>query len=227
MNTVVERKQKISKAAVIFLIVMSVLSFANFIRIEIGGNLLKLAGLVVIIGVVAFFVTRGKNDSKYEGLNIKKTFSQMKSKKVIIFALIPVVLDVTQICIEKAFFPEILEHTVARIPFEINPAMIVPIVLELLLVPLGEEIALRAFYQKQMGKLTGLVPALIIASFVFAIGHFSYGNPAIVAVDLAGVFIDSIFFGLVFKETDNAWCSWISHSLADIVAVVVMMIIKI
>ncbi len=221
----VGKKQKISKAAAIFLIVMTVLSFANLIRIEIDGSLLKLAGLTVIIGVVAFFVTRGTNDSKDEGLNIKTTLSQMKSKKVITLALIPIVLDVMSIFIEKAFFPEILEHTVARIPFEIDPAKVVPIILELLFVPLGEEIALRAFYQKQMDKLTGFVPALIISSFIFAMGHFSYGDPAIVAVDLAGVFIDSLFFGLVFKETDNAWCSWISHSLGDIVAVAVMMII--
>lgn len=221
----IEKKQKISKAVAIFLIVMTVLSFANLIRIEIDGSLLKLAGLVVIIGVVAFFVTRGTNDSKDEGLDIKTVLSKMKSKKVIILALIPIVIDVMQIVIEKAFFPEILEHTVARIPFEIDPAKVIPIILQLLLLPLGEEIALRAFYQKQMNKLTGFAPALIIASFIFAIGHFSYGNPAIVVVDLAGVFIDSIFYGLVFKETDNAWCSWISHSLADIAAVIVVMII--
>lgn len=220
-----QKKTKISKAAAIFLIVMTVLSFANFIRIEIDGSLLKLAGLVVIIGVVAFFVTRGTNDSKDEGLDIKTVLSKMKSKKVIILALIPIVIDVMQIVIEKAFFPENLEHTVARIPFEIDPAKVIPIILQLLLLPLGEEIALRAFYQKQMNKLTGFAPALIIASFIFAIGHFSYGNPAIVAVDLAGVFIDSIFYGLVFKETDNAWCSWISHSLADIAVVIVVMII--
>lgn len=221
----IQKKTKISKAAAIFLIVMTVLSFANFIRIEIDGSLLKLAGLVVIIGVVAFFVTRGTNDSKDEGLDIKTFFSKMKSKKVIILALIPIVIDVMQIVIEKAFFPEILEHTVARIPFEIDPAKVIPIILQLLLLPLGEEIALRAFYQKQMNKLTGFAPALIMASFIFAIGHFSYGNPAIVVVDLAGVFIDSIFYGLVFKETDNAWCSWISHSLADIAAVILVMII--
>ena len=220
-----QKKQKISKAVAIFLSVMTVLSFANLIRIEIDGSLLKLAGLVVIIGVVAFFVTRGTNDSKDEGLDIKTVLSKMKSKKVIILALIPIVIDVMQIVIEKAFFPEILEHTVARIPFEIDPAKVIPIILQLLLLPLGEEIALRAFYQKQMNKLTGFAPALIIASFIFAIGHFSYGNPAIVTVDLAGIFIDSIFFGLVFKETDNAWCSWISHSLADIAAVIVVMII--
>ncbi|MBP3234834.1 MAG: CPBP family intramembrane metalloprotease [Eubacterium sp.] len=221
----VQKKQKISKVAAIFLIAMTVMSFANFIRIEIDGSLLKLAGFVVIIGVVAFFVTRGTNASKDEGLNIKTTLSQMKSKKVIILALIPIVIDVTEIFIEKAFFPEILEHTMERIPFEIDPAKVIPIILQLLILPLGEEIALRAFYQKQMDKMTGFLPALIIASFIFAMGHFSYGNPALVAVDLAGVFIDSIFFGLVFKETDNAWCSWISHSLADIAAVIVMMII--
>lgn len=222
---ITQKQTKISKAAAIFLIVMTVLSFANFIRIEIDGSLLKLAGLVVIIGVVAFFVTRGTNDSKNEGLDIKTVLSKMKSKKVIILALIPIVIDVMQIVIEKAFFPETLEHTVARIPFEIDPAKVIPIILQLLLLPLGEEIALRAFYQKQMDKLTGFIPALIISSFIFAIGHFSYGNPAIVTVDLAGIFIDSIFFGLVFKETDNAWCSWISHSLADIAAVIVVMII--
>lgn len=220
-----QKQTKISKAAAIFLIVMTVLSFANLIRIEIDGSLLKLAGLVVIIGVVAFFVTRGTNDSKDEGLDIKTVLSKMKSKKIIILALIPIVIDVMQIVIEKAFFPEILEHMVARIPFEIDPAKVIPIILQLLLLPLGEEIALRAFYQKQMNKLTGFAPALIIASFIFAIGHFSYGNPAIVTVDLAGIFIDSIFYGLVFKETDNAWCSWISHSLADIAAVIVVMII--
>ena len=170
-------------------------------------------------------MTRGTNDSKDEGLDIKTVLSKMKSKKVIILALIPIVIDVMQIVIEKAFFPEILEHTVARIPFEIDPAKVIPIILQLLLLPLGKEIALRAFYQKQMNKLTGFAPALIIASFIFAIGHFSYGNPAIVVVDLAGVFIDSIFYGLVFKETDNAWCSWISHSLADIAAIIVVMII--
>ena len=218
-----EKKQKINKTVAVFLIVMTVLSFTNLIRIEIGGSLLKIAGFVVVIGVVAFFVTRGTNDSKYEGLNIKTALSQMKSKKVIILILIPVIFDVLTIFIDRAFFPEVTEHMLARLPFEIDASRMVLILIELLVVPLGEEIALRAFYQKQLTKLTGFVPALIIASFIFAMGHFSYDSPVVVILDLAGVFIDSIIFGLIFKETDNAWCSWISHSLADIVAVIVIM----
>lgn len=127
--------------------------------------------------------------------------------------------------VEKAFFPDVLAHSLARLPFEMDPSKIIPIIIELLILPLGEEIALRGFYQKQAAKLIGFVPALVIASLIFAVGHFSYGSPVVVIMDLAGVFIDSLIFGIIFKETDNAWCSWISHSLADIVAVIVMMMI--
>ena len=218
-----EKTQKVNKMAAVFLILMTVLSFANLIKIETEDGLLKLAGLVVVIGVVAFFVTRKTNDSKDEGLNIKTCPSQLKNKKVIILMLIPVILDILTIYIDKAFFPEVTEHMLARLPFEIDPSKIIPILIELLFVPLGEEIALRAFYQKQSAKRIGFVPALLITSFIFAMGHFSYDNPVVVVLDLAGVFIDSIFFGLIFKETDNAWCSWISHSLADIAAVIVIM----
>ena len=71
-------KHKPSKGVMVFLIVMTVLSFANLIRIEIKGDLLKLAGLTVIIGIVAFFVTRSTNGSKEEGLNIKTFFGAVK-----------------------------------------------------------------------------------------------------------------------------------------------------
>ena len=218
-----EQKQKINNLTVVFLVVMTVLSFANFIRIEIDGSLLKLSGLVVIIGVAAFFAARKANSSKDEGLNIRTCLSQLKNKKVLILVLAPIILDVLTIFIDKTFFPEVTEHMLARLPFEVDPSKICLILTELLVLPLGEEIALRAFYQKQMDRLTGFVPALIISSFIFAIGHFSYGSPAVVIPDLAGVFIDSLFFGMIFKKTDNAWCSWISHSLADIAAVITIM----
>lgn len=48
-------KKKLNTVVLVFLIVMTLVSFANLIRIEFDGSLLKLAGLVVIIGVVAFF----------------------------------------------------------------------------------------------------------------------------------------------------------------------------
>lgn len=218
-------KHKVNKGVAIFLIAMTVLSFANLIKIEIDGELLKLAGLTVIIGIVAFFVTRRTNGSKYEGLNIKTFLRQFKNKKVILLMLAPIVFDVATSIAYKSLAPQYFDFLKARLPFDLDSIPIQALLIELLVVPLGEEIALRAFYQKQITKITGFLPALIISSVVFAMGHFSYGAPLIVILDLAGIFIDSLFYGMVFKETDNAWCSWVSHSSADIVALVMIMFI--
>ena len=83
---------------------------------------------------------------------------------------------------------------------------------------LGEEIAMRGFFQRQTAKHIGTVPAIILTSVLFAMGHFTFADPIIEILDLASIFIDSIFFGLAFKETDNAWFSWTSHFLANVLA---------
>ena len=66
------------------------------------------------------------------------------------------------------------------------------------------------------------IPSVILTSSLFALGHFSAGSFIVVAYDLLFVFIDSSLFGLIFKETDNAWCSWIPHFLADILGVLLI-----
>ena len=89
---------------------------------------------------------------------------------------------------------------------------------------LGEEIAFRGFFQKQTTKKMHYIFSIILTSILFALGHYSSGNLGIVAYDLLFVFIDSALYGLVFKETDNAWCSWIPHFLADILGVILLML---
>ncbi|MCR4896723.1 MAG: CPBP family intramembrane metalloprotease [Lachnospiraceae bacterium] len=207
------------KSVLPFLLLMTILSFSNLFRIRIGGDLLKLAGLAVILGVIAFFVTRKTNDSKEEGLDFKTFPGQLKNKKAVLLLVAPILVDALTFVIFRAFLPEYFDFLMARLPFAVNASMIPMILVELLVLPLGEEIAMRAFYQKQLAKTVGARPALILTSMVFAVAHFSFGSPLIVFVDLAGVFVNAIFYGLLFQETDNAWCSWVSHSAADIVAI--------
>ena len=92
-------------------------------------------------------------------------------------------------------------------------------ILTMAVLTLGEEIAWRGFFQKQTAKKIHYMLSIIITSILFALGHYSEGSFIIVAYDLLFVFIDSSLFGLVFKETDNAWCSWIPHFLADVLAI--------
>ena len=214
--------KKTNKIVIVFLIVMFLLSFTNLLNIKIDGEVLKLSGLSVIIGVVAYFVTRKTNNNKNEGLNIKTIFKDFKDHpKAIIYAILPFVTCVLSTVIANKFLPEFNEHVNNRVSFAISDDLIKTILMMAVLT-LGEEIAWRGFFQKQTSKKMHYILSIIITSLLFAIGHYSAGAFAVVAYDLLFVFIDSSIFGLIFKETDNAWCSWIPHFLADILGVLLI-----
>ena len=214
--------KKSSKSVIVFLIVMILLSFTNLLNIKIDGEILNLSGLSVIVGVVAYFVTRKTNKTKYEGFNIKTVFKDFKNHpKAIVFAILPFITCILSTVIANKFLPEFNEHVNNRASFAISGDLIKTILIMAVLT-LGEEIAWRGFFQKQTTKIIKFIPSIILTSLLFALGHFSAGSFAIVAYDLLFVFIDSSLFGLIFKETDNAWCSWIPHFLADILGVLLL-----
>ncbi|MBQ3297167.1 MAG: CPBP family intramembrane metalloprotease [Bacilli bacterium] len=214
--------KKTNKTVIVFLIVMFLLSFTNLLNIKIDGEVLKLSGISVIVGVVAYFVTRKTNKNKDEGLNIKTIFKDFKDHpKAIIYAILPFVTCILSTVIANKFLPEFNEHVNNRASFAISEDLMKTILM-IAVLTLGEEIAWRGFFQKQIDKKMHYILSIIITSLLFAIGHYSAGTFAVVAYDLLFVFIDSSIFGLIFKETDNAWCSWIPHFLADILGILLI-----
>ncbi len=213
--------EKLNKSVIILLIVMLILSLTNFLYIKVNGEVLKLAGISVIVGIIAYFTTRKTNEVITSGLDIKKCWSSFKDVKVILLSITPALLQIVCVMVAKIFLPEYIEHLSNRTNF-INSSEIIKTILILAVAALGEEIAWRAFFQKQTTKIIKFIPSLVITSVLFSLGHFNFNNPLIVIYDLIFVFIDSIFYGLVFKKTDNAWCSWISHFVANIIAVIVI-----
>ena len=209
--------KKINVSAIVFLVLMAIFSFSSLAKIDIDGQAVQLAGVTIIFGIVGFFVNNKKTDGKMEGLRIKEFPGRLKSKKVMILVLIPIVLDIVTFMIEKCVFPEVLQHIKDRTDF-VNTSQILVALIELAIAALGEEIAWRAFFQRQSANAISFIPALLITSILFAICHFNADTPVVVAIDLGEIFINSIFYGLIFKETDNAWCSWLSHFLANVVA---------
>ncbi len=213
--------KKINRVKNLLLIVIILLSFTNLLNIKIGNEVLKLAGISVIVGIVAYFITRKLNKTKDEGLNIKTIFKDFKNHpKAIVLAILPFLSVILCTIIANKFLPEFNEHLNNRTNFATSPDFMKTI-LTMAVLTLGEEIAFRAFFQKQTTKMIKFIPSIILTSLLFAIGHYSVGSFKIVAYDLLFVFIDSILFGLVFKETDNAWCSWIPHFLADVLGLLI------
>lgn len=210
--------KKLNKTIFILIIIMIVLSFTNILNLKVNGEILKLAGLSVIVGIIAFFTTRKTNNEKNEGLDIKSFVNTLKNKKVIILVLMPMIMNIICFLIAKSFLPEYIEHLNSRTSF-LSASELPKLILELAVFALGEEIAWRAFFQKQTSKIMPFLPSLIITSILFSFGHFNFGSTAVVLYDLLFIFINSIFYGLIFKETDNAWCSGLSHFLANLLGI--------
>lgn len=214
--------KKTSKLVMIPLILMTLFSVMSLIKIEVGGERLNIASLTIIIGIVAFFVTGKTNDDKDEGLNFKTILSLLKNKGTIILIFMPILMNFICKVIAKLFVPEFIEHLKERtgfLAFNMMPVLIV----ELIIAALGEEIAWRAFFQKQTSKIVPFLPSLIISSALFSICHFNQGNAIVVIYDLVFIFINAIIYGIIFKKTDNAFISTIAHFLANLFGVVSIM----
>ena len=214
--------KKINISAIVFLIMMILFSFSSITNINIDGQTVKLAGLTIVFGILGFFINNKKTDGKMEGLRIKEFIGTIKNIKVLILILIPIVLDIETFMIEKSVFPDVLQHIRNRTDF-VNTSQIVVTFIELAIAALGEEIAWRAFFQKQLSNVISFIPSIIITSLLFTICHFNIDTPLVVAIDLGEIFINSIVYGLIFRKTNNAWCSWLSHYIANVIAM--MMII--
>lgn len=214
--------KKTSKLVVISTIFMTVFSLTSLFKIEIGGEKIGLASITLIIGIIAFFITRRTNDNVNEGLNFKNIFSLLNDKKVIISVLMPAIMNAICFLIAKLFLPEFITHLKTRTDL-LSFTMIPVLIVQLIIFALGEEIAWRAFFQKQISKMLPYVPSLIISAALFSLCHLNTGSIIVVMYDLLFVFINAIFYGIVFKKTDNACISTIAHFIANLLGTVAIM----
>jgi len=209
--------KNIKTISLVAMIIMGVISFSNLMG-------LKVAGASVVIGVIFFFVNKkSENQSdKESGFDMNSIKSNFKDESIWLWVLLPLTLDAVSIMISKLFLPEYIEHVLARTEGFVSYDKIVIMVLQLAFLALGEEIAWRAFFQKQLNKFLSIRHTLLISSVLFAIGHISSGNTTIVIYDIFFVFINSILYGIIFYKSNNAWISAISHFTANLFSLMVL-----
>ncbi len=179
--------QNIRKVSLIAIILMASLSFSNLLG-------LKIAGLAVVVGVVFFFVDKVSEKQPFEGggLDIGAIRKNFKDKSIWFWMALPIIMDAVAIGISKLLLPEYIDHVLARTEAFVSFDKVLILIIQLAFLALGEEIAWRAFFQKQLNKALPIIPTLLISSSLFAIGHFSQGNAVIVLYDVLFVFINSV-----------------------------------
>ncbi|HBN96164.1 MAG TPA: hypothetical protein DDZ66_07675 [Firmicutes bacterium] len=210
-------ESRIHTRVVLALLVMVVASFLNLFG-------LNLAGLSVIAGILAFFVNNQieKVPFRDSGLDLKSIRENLSNKEIWLWIFLPLVMDIVCLGIARLFLPVYIEFEMARAGSFVAMELSAVTVVQFLFFALGEEIAWRAFFQQRLANILPLSTVLVISSVLFALGHYSTGNPVVVLYGLFFTFVNSILYGIVFHKTKNAWVSTLSHFLANIFSVIVM-----
>lgn len=213
--------KNIKKLPLIAIILMAILSFTNVLGLSISGS-------VIIMGIIVFFLNSAldKKSLKENGLNISGIVANLKDKKIWIWMILPIIVDAVCVTISVLFIPEYITYETERagsfVPIELS----ISSVLLFFVFALGEEIAWRAFFQKQLNKIISILPVILISSFLFTLGHYQTGNTFIVIYGLIFTFINSVLYGIIFQKTNNAWVSAIAHFIANMFEVILYVLIQ-
>lgn len=212
---------KIKRLPLIAILFMIIFSFSGFLKL-FNENIANLSSVTLLIGIVVYFIAREPEER--DAMSLKAIPGLIKDWKVILLILLPIVADIVCYVLAKLFVPEFLEHLAERTDF-LSFDKIVIMVVELVVAALGEEIAWRGFFQNQLSKKIDFVPSLLVTACLFALCHLSAGSVVVVVYDLLFIVINAVFYGLVYKKTDNIIISTISHFLSNLFSVLIFLLI--
>ena len=205
---------------VIVLSVIALISLTNLVGISA-------AGISVVLGVLAFFVfVRFEKISIQESeLSIKSIRDKAKKSNLWLWIVMPTIMNFLVIFFAKLFMPDYIEHVISRSEGMLSVSILPYLIAQLLLLALLEEIAWRGFFQKQLNTFLSFTPTLLISSVLFSLGHLTSGSLVIVIYDLVFVFVNSLFYGMIFKKTNNIWFNTLSHFIANLFAVIILFLL--
>ena len=213
------KKERLSLAAMLLMVLFS---FSGFLTL-FGDNNVNLASVTLIVGIVFYFVTREPEEK--ETMSLKAVPGAFKDWKTVVLIFMPIIMNFVCFGLAKMVLPEFLEHLSGRTDF-LSFNMVLALIAELVIAALGEEIAWRGFFLNNLSKRLSFPLALLISATLFSICHFSTGSVAVVLYDLLFIVINAVFYGLIYKRSNNIIVSTISHFLANLVGVFALFLVK-
>jgi len=172
--------------------------------------------------LVYILAERRRHGRSWEELGLKfHGFKKDFENNWHLYLLVAVVLQLPIPLIARLYWPDLLQHIRERIPF-LNPSSIGVLILTIIVIAFFEELIYRGLLQKRLNWYLNGFLAIVIASCIFGLQHFTPGSPAIVAADVAGVAIDGMVYGWIFYRSQNVLVSWPAHVLADLVGIVIL-----
>ena len=138
------------------------------------------------------------------------------------FLLAGIISQPAWFLVERAIAPEVIDHVVERLPFPpTGPGLLVYSLL-LGVVLIGEELTHRTLIQGRLTQFIGASAAIVVASLVFGLSHYSAGPFWIVVLDISSIVFDSILFGIIYARSNNLIVTWAAHLLGDVLGLVLL-----
>ncbi len=186
--------------------------------VTVGGMLfLPQAKLVfALLPVVYLLVERLLRKRPWSDLGLRfNTFWPDLRANWIWFGLAGLIAQPLTALLAKTFYPQYLEHVLSRLPIpqDINWLALLPLLAISLLL---EELTFRVLFQGRLSPHLGSAGAILLVSLLFGLSHYSPGPAGIVALDIATIFIDSLFYGILYARRKNILIAWAAHLLGDI-----------
>lgn len=187
----------------------------------------KMAGYSVFVGIAFFFITEAADKEKgaESGLRFHTVLEDLQKPGVIVWILLPIASGIAtnlagNLIFHGEFEAHVLERTGAILSFDQTLLLIGQVVLA----AFGEEIAFRGFFLGKGMKICPFWLCAVVSSLTFAAGHLASGNTGVVLFDVAGVFIDSLIFSMIYRKSGNCVISTISHILANTAAIILLLL---
>ena len=185
----------------------------------------NIAGYSVFVGIAFFFIAEavGKEKGPESGLRFLTVLEDLKKPGVIVWILLPTVSGiVTNIVGHLMFHGEFEAHVLGRTGAILSFDKTLLLIGQVIIAAFGEEIAYRGFFLGKGMKICPFWLCAVVSSLTFAAGHIAAGNAGIVLFDVAGVFIDSLIFSVIYRKSGNCVISTISHIIANTAAIIVL-----
>jgi membrane protease YdiL (CAAX protease family) len=215
---------------IVFLVIISLVLGGVLLAAGASGAILLVVGTVIgqYVGfgglAVGYLRRRGlqwEQIRSYLGLRIP-TLREIGVLVAGYVAIVVLVLVVASIA--AAFLPEPADNQAAETTME-NPEIVPAMVLVMFLVvgPM-EELLYRGIVQNRLRERLSAVPAVAIASAIFAVVHVIAlaGSPSGMLVTVFILFFPATVFGAVYEYTGNLVIPWLLHSIHNSVIVTLL-----
>ena len=144
----------------------------------------------------------------------------------ILFQLLPPMLGVAYLF---GYYPQLLQHITGRLATDfggvlaLNTTLLSILALTAVLT-LMEEVVFRVVIQQRLSWFIGTPAAIAVVTLLFGLVHAvgTTGILPIIGLDVAGVMLDGIFFGIIFTKTKNLALTWVTHYTADVVGIIAL-----